>query len=143
MPRKKKYQNMYVGLTAQEHERLGALVQTDGKTKTELGREALLWYLDLRENQQNADRESVYAQSIKGMTNRICGMLSRQGTAIGVLYELAWQSLEDEKSQLAFDEIVKQVKSKQRKRLELDEKGLSEKMRSIVTGEVKPESHRA
>ena len=46
MGRKKTYQNLYVGLSTREHERLAALAQIDGKTKTELGREALLWYLD-------------------------------------------------------------------------------------------------
>lgn len=135
MARKKTYQNLYVGLTSRDQERLGALAKIDGKTKTELGREALLWYLDQRENQQNADRDTVYARAIKEMTNRVCGMLARQGTALGVLYDLAWHSLEDEKSRQFFDEIVKEVKSKQRKRLDADEKALAEKMRGIVKAE--------
>lgn len=136
MARKKTYQNLYVGLTLAEHERLRALAEIDGKTKTELGREALTWYLDRRENEENLERDSVYARSIKEMTNRICGMLARQGTALGVLYDLAWHSLEDEKSRQFFDEIVKEVKSKQRKRLDADEKSLSEKMRVIVKAEM-------
>jgi hypothetical protein len=134
MARKKTYQNLYVGLTSVEHERLRALAEIDGKTKTELGREALTWYLDRRENEENLERDSVYARSIKEMTNRICGMLARQGTALGVLYDLAWHSLEDEKSRQFFDEILKEVKSKQRKRLEADEKVLAAKMKGIVTG---------
>jgi hypothetical protein len=123
-----------VGLTSAEYERLRALAEIDGKTKTELGREALTWYLDRRENEENLERDSVYARSIKEMTNRICGMLARQGTALGVLYDLAWHSLEDEKSRQFFDEILKEVKSKQRKRLDSDEKALAEKMKGVVTG---------
>jgi len=137
MARQKTYQNLYVGLTSQDQERLGALAKIDGKTKAELGREALLWYLDQRDNQQNTDRDGVYARSINEMANRVCGMLARQGTAIGVLYELAWQSQEDEKAREAFDEVVKEVKSKQRKRLDAEEKALREKMKDIVTAEVK------
>ena len=137
MARQKTYQNLYVGLTAHDQERLGALAKIDGKTKTELGREALQWYMEQRENQQNANRDSMYARSINEMANRVCGMLARQGTAIGVLYELAWQSREDEKSREAFDETVKEVKSKQRKRLDADEKSLKEKMKEIVMTEVK------
>lgn len=136
MARQKTYRNLYVGLTVSDLKRLDALAKIDGKTKTELAREALQWYLNRRENEQNADRDSVYARAIKEMTNRVCGMLARQGTAIGVLYDLAWHSLEDEKSRQFFDEILKEVKSKQRKRLDADEKSLAEKMKGIVTAQV-------
>ncbi len=133
MARKKTYQNLYVGLVDKDQSRLEALAKIDGKTKTELVREAVAWYLEQRENQQNVERDSVYARAIKEMTNRICGMLARQGTAIGVLYDLSWHSMEDEKSRRAFDEIVKQVKSRNRKHLDADEKSLAAKMKGIAT----------
>jgi predicted DNA-binding protein len=139
MGRKKTYQNLYVGLVDRDQSRLERLAKIDGKTKSELGREALLWYLDHRENEQFAERDSVYARAIKEMTNRICGMLSRQGTAIGVLYDVAYAGLPDEESREAFREIVQKVKSRQRKHLDLDEQSLVAKMKGIVTGEVKPE----
>lgn len=132
MARRKTYQNLYVGLTQKDQGRLEALARIDGKTKTELAREAMTWYLEYRENEKNVERDSVYARSIKEMTNRICGMLARQGTAIGVLYELTWQSLQDEKSRRYFEEIVEKVKSRNRKRLDDDERRLAEKMRNIV-----------
>lgn len=140
MGRKKTYQNLYVGLVDRDQARLERLARIDGKTKSELGREALLWYLDYRENEQFAERDSVYARAIKEMTNRICGMLSRQGTAIGVLYDVAYAGLPDEESREAFREIVQKVKSRQRKHLDLDEQSLVAKMKGIVTGEVKAES---
>jgi hypothetical protein len=139
MGRKKTYQNLYVGLVDRDQARLERLAKIDGKTKSELGREALLWYLDVRENEQNVERDSVYARAIKEMTNRICGMLARQGTAIGVLYDVAYAGLPDEESREAFREIVQKVKSRQRKHLDLDEQSLVAKMKGIVTGEVKPE----
>jgi predicted DNA-binding protein len=140
MGRKKTYKNLYVGLVDRDQGRLEALAKTDGKTKTELVREAVLWYLDHRENDKFAERDSVYARAIKEMTNRICGMLSRQGTAIGVLYDVAYAGLPDEESREAFREIVQKVKSRQRKHLDLDEQSLVAKMKGIVTGDVKPES---
>lgn len=140
MGRKKTYQNLYVGLVDRDQARLERLARIDGKTKSELGREALLWYLDHRENEQFAERDSVYARAIKEMTNRICGMLARQGTAIGVLYDVAYAGLPDEESREAFREILQKVKSRQRKHLDLDEQSLVAKMKGIVTGEVKAES---
>jgi predicted DNA-binding protein len=139
MARKKTYQNLYVGLVDRDQARLEALAKIDGKTKTELVREALLWYLDHRENEKFAERDSVYARAIKEMTNRICGMLARQGTAIGVLYDVAYAGLPDEESREAFREIVQKVKSRQRKHLDLDEQSLVAKMKDIVSGEVKAE----
>lgn len=134
MARQKTYRNLYVGLTERDQERLGTLAKIDGKSKTELAREAMSWYLDQRENEQNADRETVYAKSIKEMTNRICGMLARQSTALGVLYEVTWRSLPDGESKREFEAIVNEVKAKQRKRLDADEKALSAKMGKVVSG---------
>lgn len=134
MARRKTYQNLYVGLTERDQKRLSTLAKTDGKSKTELAREAMTWYLDQRENEQNAERETVYAKSIKEMTNRICGMLARQGTALGVLYEVTWRSLPDGASKREFEAIVNEVKAKQRKRLDADEKALSAKMGKVVSG---------
>lgn len=58
MGRKKTYRNLYVGLVDSDLARLERLAKIDGKTKTELGREAILWYPDQRENQQKADAHS-------------------------------------------------------------------------------------
>lgn len=132
MARRKTYRNLYVGLTPKDQERLGTLAQIDGKTKTELAREALAWYLDYRENEQNAERDGVYAKALKEMTNRICGMLARQGAEIGVLYEVTWRNFEANKNAESFISAANHVKAKMRKRLDEDEKRLAEKMRNIV-----------
>jgi predicted DNA-binding protein len=132
MAKRKTYRNLYVGLTARDQERLGTLAEIDGKTKTELAREALTWYLEQRENEEHAERDGVYAKAIKEMTNRICGMLARQGTALGVLYEVTWRSLPDAESRAEFDSLVNQVKAKQRKRLDVDEKALAAKIAAVV-----------
>ena len=135
MPKPKAYQNLYVGLSGKDQERLSVLAKLDGKTKTEIAREAVAFYLDYREKEQNIEKESAYAQAIKEMTNRICGMLARQGTAIGVLYELTWRNRNyDEESRNEFASIVNEAKSKQRKRLVDDEKALAAKMAKIVKG---------
>lgn len=135
MPKPKTYQNLYVGLSAKDQERLSALARLDGKTKTELAREALAFYLDQREKEQILEKQSAYALAIKEMTNRICGMLARQGSAIGVLYELTWRGYSyNEESRNEFAAVVNEVKSKQRKRLDDDEKALTARMAKIVKG---------
>ena len=138
MPKSKTYQNLYVGLSAKDQERLSTLARLDGKSKTELAREALAFYLNLREKEQILEKESAYAQAIKEMTNRICGMLARQGAAIGVLYELTWRGYSySEESRDEFAAVVNEVKSKQRKRLDEDEKALTARMAKIVKENLK------
>lgn len=132
MARRKTYRNLYVGLTQKDQARVEALAKIDGKTKTELAREAMTWYLDHRENEQNADRDGVYAKALKEMTNRICGMLARQGAEVGVLYEVTWRNFEASKDAESFISAANYVKAKMRKRLDDDEKRLAEKMRNIV-----------
>ena len=117
MARPKNYQNLYVGLTQRDQERLAALAKIDGKTKTALAREAMAWYLDHRENEQNIERDGVYAKALKEMTNRICGMLARQGAEIGVLYEVTWRNFEMNKDTDTFISAANHVKSKMRKQI--------------------------
>lgn len=137
MPKPKTYQNIYVGLSAKNHDRLSALAKLDGKTKTEVAREALSFYLDHREKSEILEKESAYAQAIKEMTNRVCGMLARQGTTMGVLYELAWRTYSfNEATKNEFISVVNEVKSKQRKRLDDDEKALTARMAKLVKGTV-------
>ncbi len=135
MPKPKTYQNLYIGLSAKDQERLSALSRLDGKTKTEIAHEALAFYLDQREKEQTLEKESAYAQAIKEMTNRVCGMLARQGAAIDVLYELTWRGYSyNEESRNEFAAVVSEVKSKQRKRLDDDEKALTKRMTKLLKG---------
>lgn len=132
MAKRKTYRNLYVGLTQKDQGRLESLAKIDGKTKTALAREAMAWYLDQRENEQNAERDGVYAKALKEMTNRICGMLARQGAEIGVLYEVTWRNFEANKDTDTFISAANHVKSKMRKRLDADEKALTARMANIV-----------
>lgn len=132
MAKPKNYQNLYVGLTKKDQDRLASLAKIDGKTKTELAREAMSWYLDQRENEQNGERDGVYAKALKEMTNRICGMLARQGAEVGVLYEVTWRNFEANKDAESFISAANYVKAKMRKRLDADEKSLAAKMGNIV-----------
>jgi len=56
---------------------------------------------------------------------------------MGVLYELAWRSYSyNEATKNEFISVVNEVKSKQRKRLDDEEKALTKKMANIAKGRV-------
>jgi metal-responsive CopG/Arc/MetJ family transcriptional regulator len=119
-------------LSAQDHQRLISLTKVKRKTRSELVREAVRWYLDNYEQVKPSKNESELSKNIKNMTDRICGMLARQGAQTGTLYELAWQNHVENKIQERFVAANNLVKGKMRKRLEDDEKAIAERMNKVV-----------
>jgi len=119
-------------LSAQDHQRLLSLTKVKRKTRSEVVREAVRWYLDNHEQAKPSKNESELSKNIKSMTDRICGMLARQGAQTGTLYELAWQNHVENKIQDRFVAANNLVKGKMRKRLEDDEKAIAERMNKVV-----------
>jgi|694.fasta_scaffold07304_14 hypothetical protein len=145
MPKKNQYQDISVGLNEKDRLRIAELAGLQGRTKTEVAREAIRWYMDNYEQIKNQSRDGEIAQAIKYATDelvkainkgveRICKMLSRQGVAIGTLYELSWMALpDDENAKRAFEAASNTAKQKMRRRVELDEAELAERQKKVVT----------
>lgn len=143
----KKFQDMTVGLAEKDRLKMAELARLQGRTKTEVAREAIRWYMDNYENIKNQSRDHEIAEAIKYATNqlvkainngvdRICKMLSRQGVAIGTLYELSWMALpDDERARRAFEAASNAAKQKMRRRVEMDEAELAERNKKIVTND--------
>jgi hypothetical protein len=121
-------------LAREDFNRVEAIAKAEGKTKSELLREALLWYLDHKAEIANKPRESETVQAINEMTNRICAMLARQGAISGTLYELTWMSLPNKEAQEQFQAANMAAKQKMRNRLEKDEKELAARLGAVVKG---------
>jgi hypothetical protein len=119
-------------LAQADSNRVGELARLEGKTKSEVVREAVLWYLAHKEELKNRDRDTQIATEIRGMTDRICAMLARQGDAVGTLYELTWMSLPNEDARAQFKTAETTAKQKTRKRMEKDERDLAEVMKKVV-----------
>lgn len=144
MPRKNQYQDISVGLNEKDRLKLAELAGLQSRTKTEIAREAIRFYLNNYENIKNQSRDHEIAEAIKYATNqllkamssgvdRICKMLARQGAAIGTLYELSWMALpDDEDARRIFESAANKAKDKMRKRLELDEAEIAERNKKIV-----------
>lgn len=119
-------------VTREDFNRVDAMAKAEGKTKSELLREALLWYMDHKADAANKRRNSETVKAINELTNRVCGMLARQGGLVGTLYELTWMSLPNEEAKRQFQAANATAKQKMRTRLSKDEKELAEKLGEIV-----------
>jgi len=119
-------------LSAEDHDRFMSLCRRRKATQAAVLRDAIRWYLDNQEQIKESKAESELSKNIKNMTDRICGMLARQGAQTGTLYELAWQNHVENKMQERFVAASNVVKGKMRKRLEDDEKAIAERMNKVV-----------
>ncbi|HEY9786656.1 MAG TPA: hypothetical protein V6D17_14740 [Candidatus Obscuribacterales bacterium] len=119
-------------LAAIDHDRFLSACRTRKATRAAIAREAILFYLDNLERAKQSKRETELSINIKNMTDRICGMLARQGAQTGTLYELAWQNHFENKVQERFIAAANTAKAKMRKRLESDERAVVERMKNIV-----------
>jgi hypothetical protein len=143
MGTKKQYQETSVGLDEKDRGRLLDLARLQGRTKTEVARDAIRWYLDNWEKLEHDKRETEVAQAMRYATeqhlrainsgvDRICKMLARQGIAIGTLYELSWMSLpDDDNARAAFEQAIQSAKQKMNRHVEKDEQELAEKMKRV------------
>ncbi len=136
MPKPRKYTPLNVNLSSDDHQRLAEMAKELSKdqerTKTEVAREAIRWYLEHYDKIKEDKRQSEITQALNAMTNRICGMLARQGAEVGTLYELAWQNHVDNKIEQRFTGAANAVKANMRKRLTDDERKIAESMKKVV-----------
>jgi ribosomal protein L4 len=120
-------------LSREDFKRVDELAKEDKVSKSELVRQAILWYLANREELKNEPRDSMITGSIEAMTNRVCAMLARQGRLIGTLFELTYSNMaETKEGKAAFDAALTSAKQKMAKSVEKDERDLVEAMKRTV-----------
>lgn len=119
-------------LSTIEYQKFMSLCAERKATKSDVAREAIRFYLEHLDSAKAKKSDSEVTQSIKSMTDRICGMLARQGTQTGILFELAWQNHVENNMQDRFVAATNLVKSNLRKRLEQDEKDIATRMKGVV-----------
>jgi hypothetical protein len=120
-------------LAAADLDRFLSACRTQNATRAAIAREAIRFDLDCLEQNKQSKRDTEISISIKNMTDRIGGMLARQGAQTGTLYELAWQNHVENQVQERFVAATNTAKTKMRKRLENDERVVAERMKNVVT----------
>lgn len=96
--------------------RFEQLCRLEDKTKTELAREAIRFYMDQKENKILDERESAVEQRIKKMEDRIAKLIVKVGLDVGTLHQLFWsRSDKDGRDQLfteCYISAVQRLKNK-------------------------------
>lgn len=88
-----------------------------GKTKTELAREAVRYWMDHQDKQINDDRESKLEKRMRKMEDRLAAMIMRSTIDTGVVYHAIYYNFgnDAEKAFVSFyNQAVKRLKSKRK-----------------------------
>lgn len=111
--------------------RFEQLCRLEDKTKTQLAREAIRFYMDHRDNQILDQRESAVELRIKKMEDRIAKLIVKVGLDVGTLHQLFWsRSDKDGRDELFTECYISAVKRLQNK-LNKQEDELADKAKKI------------
>lgn len=115
--------------------RVDGLAKVEGKTKSEVVREAVLHYLEYKEQKRNEARDQAIAAEIEAMTNRICAMLARQGRHIATVFELTYTNMSRTKGGAAeFDAAATRANQKMARHVQKEEREMVEAIKKAVKG---------
>jgi len=131
-------------LASADIKRLDELAKEVGTSRSDLARQALLWYLANQEKLTLDSREAEVAKAIRDAANlivkainkgvdRICKMLARLGIAVGTMYELHWMAMPPgEEGEQLFEEARSKAKQQQRRLLEKDEAEIAAGLKRVA-----------
>lgn len=120
-------------LAREDHRRVEEVARSEGKTKSEVLREAVLWYLENKDRIKNEPHDAAIALSIEAMTNRLAAMLARQSRMIAAMFELTHDSMSGTaEGESAFAAAVTRANQKMAKRVQEEERELVQAMKKAL-----------
>lgn len=114
-------------LTSVDQARLDEICSREKKTRPEVTREAMLWYLDNRERLSEDMRQSELVKQMKHQTNRLAGLLAKANLDLGTLVQIFYSRMggtEEEKTAVfkkARKQSITRLKTKLQEEAELAE----------------------
>lgn len=118
-------------LTESDYDRFDRLCRMDQRTKTEVAREALRFYLDHRDSQILDERESAVEKRIKKMEDRIAKLIVKVGLDVGTLHQLFWSRSDPEGRDELFTECYISAVKRLQNKLSNQEDELAGKAKNI------------
>jgi metal-responsive CopG/Arc/MetJ family transcriptional regulator len=108
-------------LVPEDFNRFDMVCRLDGKTRTDVVRDAVRFYLEARENNLLQERDAKLEKQIKKGFDRLAAMQARANIDIGVLYNFAWNNLPKEKRGDILSTAYKHSVTRLKQRLTQDE----------------------
>jgi hypothetical protein len=103
MAEKKRAPILTTRLSMNDHQRFLDTCKLEGKTQTQLVRQAILEMLDRQEQGVAAEIKDNLAERLKKMENRMAALLARNNLEIGIVSQLLWFRADPEKRAALFE----------------------------------------
>jgi hypothetical protein len=124
MSKQKKYIPVYGSLTPTDAARLKSRAKVVGETEASLIRHAVILYLN-KEEKAN-DNETMLAQRMKKMEDRLASIHAKTAIDVGVIYSLLWQNANYKTRDEQFIRARKHSVDRLRKKLKTEEADIKE-----------------
>ena len=118
-------------LSESDYIRLDQFCRLKQRTKTEVAREAIRFYLDHQENKILDERESAVEQRIKKMEDRIAKLIVKVGLDVGTLHQLFWSRADQDGRDELFTECYISADKQLQNKLNKQEDELAEKAKKL------------
>jgi predicted DNA-binding protein len=129
MPKIVRTPQIQTRLSKDDNTRIDRLSVMEKKTKAQITRDAIRWYLHNYEQLKNEKKESEYAKEIRKMTDRICAMLYGVRLEIGTLYHLTFNNMTDPKE---FEAALNHTRQRIVNKLTEEEKQIVDRQKKII-----------
>ena len=96
MPRTRRTPRLETRVIPETLAKFEKLCLVEKKTKTQLVREAILFYLDHRSKTEVRKQEEEQASRLEKIANRICGLLYKVGVESGTVARFIYETGDDE-----------------------------------------------
>lgn len=116
-------------LAEKDQARFLEMCKLEGKTQTELARQAILEMLDRQEQGMAAEIKDKLADRLKKMVDRMAALLARNNLDIGIIYQILWLRSDPEKRDKLWEVARKYAAARSSRALEQGDKELKEQIK--------------
>lgn len=118
-------------LSKSDYARFEQLCRSEDKTKVEVAREAIRFYLDQFDKEILDERETLLEKRIKKLEDRIAKLIVKVALDVGTLHQLFWSRTNKEIRDELFTQCHLSAVKRLQKKLSNQEKSVAEKAKTI------------
>ena len=130
MPKTRRTPQISTRLAGADFIQFELLCRLEGKTKTELARKAIQWYLANHEKLVNEERDAAVVQSLKSIEDRLAGIMVKVGIEVCSMNHLFWTRTDEDVRKQLFAECWSAGVKRMKNKLKPDEEALRGEMRT-------------